>query len=136
MKKITIFLFLLLVTPSLAQKTMVPLKDYKNKKNDVVTEGDIFIRCAAVSFYLGALYKNNKTISEKSNESFEYFKSKSSKHFQTNGKMTEINAELHFLKNFKIFTDKYFEDGQENHNKTKKFIIGYIAEDLEICNSM
>ena len=68
MKKITIFLFLLLVTPSLAQKTIVPLKEYKNKKNDVVTEGDIFIRCASVSFYLGSLYKNNKTIFEKSNE--------------------------------------------------------------------
>jgi hypothetical protein len=32
--------------------------------------------------------------------------------------------------------NKYFEDGQENHNKTKKFITGYIAEDIEICNSM
>ena len=136
MKKITIFLFLLLVTPSLAQKTIVPLKEYKNKKNDLVTEGYIFIICASVSFYLGSLYKNNKTIFEKSNESFEYFKSKSSKHFQTKGKMTEINAELHFLKNFKIFANKYFEDGQVNYNKTKKFITGYIAEDLEICNSM
>ena len=43
-----------------------------------------------------------------------------------------INQCLILLK----FSYKYFNDGNENNNNTKKFITGYIAEDLEICNNI
>lgn len=137
MKKILLLIFFISAsTISLAQKTMVPLKEYMNKKNDVFAEGHIFIRCAALNFYIGSIYKNNKEMFETTNKNFEYFKSKSSTHFQIKGKMSKTDAEIHFLKEWEKFSYNYFNDGNENNNNTKKFIIGYIAEDLEICNNI
>lgn len=59
---LTAFSFLLFsMFASLAQQSMIPLKEYidKNNTNDFAVQSYIFNRCAAVSLYVGSLSQHN-----------------------------------------------------------------------------
>ena len=74
---ISLLYFLSLISTSLAQQSMIPLKEYvdKNNTNDVAVQSYIFNRCAAVSLYVGSLNQHSKdqTVMTQSLKNYELF---------------------------------------------------------------
>ena len=143
MKKSTlVFLiyFISLTSVSLAQQSMVPLKQYinKNNVNDTAVQSYVLNRCAAVSLYISALNQSaaDKTISTQTKKNYETFAELNLIHLTTKGNMTQKDAQKNIFDNIPPMSKAYGADGQANYVKTGEYTTGYIFEDFQICNSM
>ena len=135
---VSLLYFLSLISTSLAQQSMTPLKEYveKNNINDVAVQSYIFNRCAAVSLYVGSLSQHNKdqTVTTQSLKNYELFAEANMAHLVSKGNMTAKDARKNFEDNVPPMSLAYSKDGQENFVKRGDYTKGYIFDDFVFCN--
>lgn len=135
---VSLLYFLSLISTSLAQQSMIPLKEYveKNNTNDVAVQSYIFNRCAAVSLYVGSLSQHNKdqTVTIQSLKNYELFAEANMAHLVSKGNMTAKDARKNFEDNVPPMSLAYSKDGQENFVKRGDYTKGYIFDDFVFCN--
>ena len=127
-----------LISTSLAQQSMTPLKEYvgNNNTNDVNVQSYIFNRCAAVSLYVGTLNQHSKdqTVMTQSLKNYELFAEANFTHLVSKGNMTAKDASKNFEDNVPPMSKAYAKDGQENFVKRGDYTKGYIFDDFVFCN--
>jgi len=132
--------FTSLISVSLAQQSMVPLKQYinKNNVNDVAVQSYVFNRCAAVSLYISALNQSatDQRIAIQTKKNYETFAELNLIHLTTKGNMKGKDAQKNIFDNIPPMSKAYGVDGQANFVKTGEYTTGYIFEDFQICNAM
>ena len=137
---ISLLYFLSLISTSLAQQSMTPLKDYvsKNDINNVSIQSYVFNRCAAVSLYVGSLNQHNKdqTVTTQSLKNYELFAKANVANLVSKGNMTAKDARKNFEDNVLPMSKAYAEDGQENFVKRGDYTKGYIFDDFVFCNGL
>ena len=135
---VSLLYFLSLISTSLAQQSMTPLKEYveKNNTNDVAVQSYIFNRCAAVSLYVGSLNQHSKdqTVMTQSLKNYELFAEANMAHLVSKGNMTANDARKNFEDNVPPMSKTYAKDGQENFVKRGDYTKGYIFDDFVFCN--
>ena len=135
---LSLLYFLSLISTSLAQQSMIPLKEYveKNNTNDVAVQSYIFNRCAAVSLYVGSLSQNNKDqkVTTQSLKNYELFAEANMAHLVSKCNMTAKDARKNFEDNVPTMSLAYSKDGQENFVKRGDYTKGYIFDDFVFCN--
>jgi len=135
---VSLLYFLSLISTSLAQQSMTPLKEYveKNNTNDVAVQSYIFNRCAAVSLYVGSLnqHRKDQTVMTQSLKNYELFAESNMAHLVSKGNMTAQDARKNFEDNVPPMSKAYAKDGQENFVKRGDYTKGYIFDDFVFCN--
>ena len=135
---VSLLYFLSLISTSLAQQSMTPLKEYvgNNNTNDVNVQSYIFNRCAAVSLYVGTLNQHSKdqTVMTQSLKNYELFAEANFTHLVSKGNMTAKDARKNFEDNVLPMSKAYAKDGQENFVKRGDYTKGYIFDDFVFCN--
>jgi hypothetical protein len=130
--------FVSLTSVSLAQQSMIPLKDYisKNNTDDVAVQSYILNRCAAVNLYISVLNPNaaDKSVATRTQKNYELFAELNFTHLTTKGKMKNNEAQKNIFDNIPLMSKAYGDDGQANFVKTGEYTTGYIFEDFQICN--
>jgi hypothetical protein len=130
--------FVSLTSVSLAQQSMIPLKDYisKNNTDDVAVQSYILNRCAAVNLYISVLNPNaaDKSVATRTQKNYELFAELNFTHLTTKGKMKNNEAQKNIFDNIPPMSKAYGDDGQANFVKTGEYTTGYIFEDFQICN--
>ena len=142
MKNIFLIISFLLfsTTISLAQKSMLSIKEYlmKNDENDPAVFSYIGNRCAAVSKYISDLSKNfpDKTLTTRAYKNFKNFAELNFIHNTSKLKMTKQQAEDNFNNNLKSMLLLYAQDAQTNFSRTGEYTTGYIDNDFRECDNL
>ena len=135
---VSLLYFLSLISTSLAQQSMIPLKEYveKNNINDVAVQSYIFNRCAGITGYVHSMLEKEPNSKESSaiylRVSAE-MTNRASTLYSKHNKVDLNTAMNENLKRAVSMMKLYQEDAKENFIKTGSYLTGIVKQDMDYC---